>query len=92
MSVTKAALPMRPDSPERGSPDDGQGTAEPSGKTGRKAAESIYMRHFIFEVRSDLPWPRPRQDACRSGHDLSRQSFEKLKACWEKIVKGERKL
>ena len=30
-------------------------------------------------------------DACRIEHDLSRETFEKLKACWETIAKGERK-
>ena len=31
------------------------------------------------------------QDACRIEHDISRETFEKLKACWETIAKGERK-
>jgi Mn-dependent DtxR family transcriptional regulator len=31
------------------------------------------------------------QDACRIEHDMSRETFEKLKACWETIAKGERK-
>ena len=31
------------------------------------------------------------QDACRIGHDISRETFEKLKASWETIAKGERK-
>ena len=31
------------------------------------------------------------QDACRIDHDISRETFEKLKACWETIAKGERK-
>ena len=30
-------------------------------------------------------------DACRIEHDLSRETFEKFKACWETIAKGERK-
>jgi Mn-dependent DtxR family transcriptional regulator len=29
------------------------------------------------------------QDACRVEHDISRETFEKLKACWENIAKGE---
>jgi Mn-dependent DtxR family transcriptional regulator len=30
-------------------------------------------------------------DTCRIEHDLSRETFEKFKACWETIAKGERK-
>ena len=32
-----------------------------------------------------------KQDACRIEHDISRETFEKLKACWETIANGERK-
>ena len=31
-------------------------------------------------------------DACRIEHDLSRETFEKFKACWEKIAKREQEL
>jgi len=31
------------------------------------------------------------QDACRVEYDISRETFEKLKACWETIANGERK-
>ena len=61
---------------------------------GREVAESIYERHCILTeglIFLGVDPETAEQDACRIEHDISRQSFEKLKACWETIAKGERK-
>ena len=44
-------------------------------------AHSLIARGFDAETAE--------QDACRIEHDISRETFEKLKACWETIAKGE---
>ncbi len=61
---------------------------------GREVAASIYERHCV--LTEGLIYlgvdPEPaEQDACRIEHDISRETFEKLKVCWETIAKGERK-
>lgn len=61
---------------------------------GREIARLIYERHCILTEGLIYLGVLPEiaeQDACRIEHDISRETFEKLKACWEKIVKGERK-
>ncbi len=61
---------------------------------GREVAESIYERHCILTEALIILGVDPEtaeQDACRIEHDISRETFEKLKACWETIAKGERK-
>ena len=57
---------------------------------GREVAESIYERHCILTEGLIFLGVEPEtaeQDACRIEHDLSRQSFEKLKEAWERFVK-----
>ena len=57
---------------------------------GREVAESIYERHCILTEGLIFLGVEPEtaeQDACRIEHDLSRQSFEKLKEYWERFVK-----
>lgn len=59
---------------------------------GREVAESIYERHCILTeglIYLGVDPVTAELDACRIEHDLSRESFEKLKACLEKIGKGE---
>ena len=61
---------------------------------GREVAESIYERHCILTeglIFLGIDPEAAEQDACRIEHDISRETFEKLKACWETIAKGERK-
>lgn len=57
---------------------------------GREVAESIYERHCILTeglIYLGVDPETAEQDACRIEHDLSRQSFEKLKEYWERFVK-----
>ena len=59
---------------------------------GREVAESIYERHCILTeglIFLGIDPEAAEQDACRIEHDISRETFEKLKACWENIAKGE---
>ena len=61
---------------------------------GREVAASIYERHCVLTeglIYLGVDPETAEQDACRIEHDISRETFEKLKACWEKILKGERK-
>ena len=56
----------------------------------REVAESIYERHCILTeglIYLGVDPETAEQDACRIEHDLSRQSFEKLKEYWERFVK-----
>lgn len=57
---------------------------------GREVAESIYERYCILTeglIYLGVDPETAEQDACRIEHDLSRQSFEKLKEYWERFVK-----
>ena len=57
---------------------------------GNEVAESIYERHCILTeglIYLGVDPETAEQDACRIEHDLSRQSFEKLKEYWERFVK-----
>ena len=57
---------------------------------GREVAESIYERHCILTeglIYLGVDPETAEQDACRIEHDLSRQSFEKLKEYRERFVK-----
>ena len=59
---------------------------------GREVAESIYERHCILKeglIYLGVDAETAEQDACRIEHDISRETFEKLKACWENIAKEE---
>jgi len=61
---------------------------------GREVAASIYERHCVLTeglIYLGVDPETAEQEACRIEHDISRETFEKLKACWEKILKGERK-
>lgn len=54
---------------------------------GREVAESIYERHCILTkglIYLGVDAETAERDACRIEHDLSRQSFEKLKEAWER--------
>ena len=56
----------------------------------REVAESIYERHCILTeglIYLGVDPETAEQDACRIEHDLSRQSFEKLKEYRERFVK-----
>ena len=57
---------------------------------GREVAGSIYERHCILTeglIYLGVDPETAEEDACRIEHDLSRQSFEKLKEYWERFVK-----
>ena len=61
---------------------------------GREVAALIYERHCVLTdglIYLGVDPETAEQDACRIEHDISRETFEKLKACWETIAKGERK-
>ena len=62
---------------------------------GREVAESIYERHCILTeglIALGVDPETAEQDACRIEHDLSRQSFEKLKEAWERHLKKAREV
>ena len=64
-------------------------------KEGKKLAKNIYERHTVLTellMRIGVDEKTATEDACRIEHDLSRETFEKFKACWETIAKGEREL
>ena len=49
---------------------------------GRKAAEAIYERHCYFKnwlIEAGVEDATAEQEACRIEHDISEQSFQKLK-------------
>lgn len=57
---------------------------------GREVAESIYERHCILTeglIFLGVDPETAEQDACRIEHDISRETFEKLKEYWERFVK-----
>ena len=57
---------------------------------GREVAESIYERHCILTeglIFLGIDPEAAEQDACRIEHDISRETFEKLKEYWERFVK-----
>ena len=57
---------------------------------GREVAESIYERHCILTeglIYLGVDPETAEQDACRIEHDISRETFEKLKEHWERFVK-----
>ena len=59
---------------------------------GQEVAETIYERHCVLTDGLIFLGVDPEiaeQDACRIEHDLSRQSFEKLKSCWERFISGK---
>ena len=61
---------------------------------GREVAGSIYERHCILTeglIYLGVDPETAEEDACRIEHDLSRQSFENLKECWERFVKVKEK-
>ena len=49
---------------------------------GRKIAERIYERHRLLSewlIALGVPEEKPAKDACRIEHDISEETFEKLK-------------
>jgi len=61
---------------------------------GREVAESIYERHCILTeglIYLGVDPETAEQDACRIEHDISRETFEKLKEYWERFVKVKEK-
>ena len=59
---------------------------------GREVAETIYERHCILTeglIYLGVDPETAEQDACRLEHDISRESFEKLKERWENLKKRE---
>lgn len=61
---------------------------------GREVAESIYERHCILTeglIFLGVDPETAEQDACRIEHDISRETFEKLKEYWERFVKVKEK-
>ena len=54
---------------------------------GRQVAEQVYERHCVIKgvlMRFGVEPEIAEQDACRIEHDISRQTFDKLKGLWEK--------
>ena len=60
----------------------------------REVAESIYERHCILTeglIYLGVDPETAEQDACRIEHDISHETFEKLKEYWERFVKVKEK-
>ena len=56
---------------------------------GREVAEKVYERNRVLTnglIAIGVDPETAQQDACRIEHDLSRATFEKLKAHWEQFV------
>ena len=61
---------------------------------GESVAEEIYERHRILNellISIGVPPAVAEQDACRIEHDISRETFEKLKEYWERFLKVKEK-
>ena len=61
---------------------------------GHEVAESIYERQCILTeglIFLGVDPESAEQDACRIEHDISRETFEKLKEYWERFVKVKEK-
>ncbi len=61
---------------------------------GREVAESIYERHCILTeglIYLGVDPEMAEQDACRIEHNISRETFEKLKEYWERFLKVKEK-
>ena len=61
---------------------------------GREVAASIYERHCVLTeglIYLGVDPETAEQDACRIEHDISRETFEKLKEYWERFVKVKEK-
>lgn len=57
-------------------------------RTGKEAAERIYERHrFLTEglIAIGVEPDTAEKDACKIEHDLSAETFEKLKAFWDRV-------
>lgn len=55
---------------------------------GQEVAERIYERHRILTgllVYLGIDPEVAEEDACRVEHDISRETFDKLKECWDRI-------
>ncbi len=53
---------------------------------GQQTAEQVYERHCVIKevlMRFGVEPEIAEQDACRIEHDISRQTFEKLKKLWK---------
>ena len=56
---------------------------------GREVAEKVYERNRVLTnglIAIGVDPKTAQQDACRIEHDLSRATFEKLKAHWEQFA------
>ena len=55
---------------------------------GQEVAERIYERHTVLTgllVYLGIDPEIAEQDACRVEHDISRETFDKLKDCWKRV-------
>ena len=55
---------------------------------GKEVAERIYERHKVLTgllVHLGIEPEIAEEDACRVEHDISRETFERLRECWQKI-------
>lgn len=55
---------------------------------GAEIANRIYERHTVLTeilIRIGVPESTAREDACKIEHDLSIESFEKIKECCQKM-------
>ena len=59
---------------------------------GREVAERIYERHRTLEavlVSLGVDKKQAEADACKVEHDLSEESYQRIKATWEARLGGE---
>lgn len=60
-------------------------------KKGRTIAENVYERHCVLvAMLTDFGVDEKvaREDACKIEHDLSKESFEKIRARYQKSIAG----
>ena len=59
-------------------------------ENGREIAEGLYERHCLLAnvlMYLGVDEATAREDACKIEHDLSRESFEKIRACYRKKIR-----
>lgn len=61
-------------------------------EVGREVAERVYERHCVLTeilTTAGIDPETAEGDACKIEHDISKESFQRLKEFWEKKVKGK---
>ena len=71
---------------------DRYGTVTRSREKGAEIANQIYERHIVLARMLEglgVPAEIAMEDACKMEHDISQESFEKIKAHYNNFIKKE---